>query len=289
MGRIRVGVAGWEYPDWNGIVYPAGDGAATDRLAWIARFVDVVEINSTFYRPVAARTAESWVRRTGYLPDFTFTAKVHRSWTHQRDEPLIRETLVGLEPLREAGRLSGLLLQFPQSFHYGPEAMDYLARLSDSASGYPLVLEVRHSSWDHPGLEEALAGAGIGWCAVDQPQTGPPLLPPIPIVTTPRAYFRLHGRNTADWFREGAGRDARYDYLYGGDEVGGLADTAISMADKAEELILIQNNHFRGKALANAIQMKHRLTGERPPAPATLVDEYPGLAGICSIIRSRLF
>ena len=289
MGRIRVGVAGWDYPDWNGIVYPAGEAGATDRLAWIARFVDVVEINSTFYRPVAPRTAESWVRRTENKPGFTFTAKAHRSWTHQQEDHLVRETLEGLEPLRDAGKLEAVLIQFPQSFHQGPEAMDHLARLTDSAAGWPLVLEVRHSSWNHDGLGESLASAGVGWCAVDQPLTGPTLLPPLPLVTTPGAYFRLHGRNTADWFRAGAGRDARYYYLYSGDEVASLAKTASSMADAAEELVVIQNNHFRGKALANAIQMKHSLTGEKPPAPATLVDEYPGLADICSIIRTRLF
>lgn len=289
MGRFRVGVAGWDYPDWNGIVYPAGDRAATDRLAWITRFVDVVEINSTFYRPAAPRTAESWVRRTAHNPDFTFTAKAHRSWTHQRERHEVRATLDGLEPLREAGRLAAVLLQFPQSFHRNPEAMEHLARLSDSAPGWPLVLEVRHSSWDHKDLAGSLASAGIGWCAVDQPLTGPTVLPPLPLVTTRSAYFRLHGRNTTNWFREGAGRDARYDYLYSVDEVAGLAQTASSMAEAADELIVIQNNHFRGKALANAIQMKHRLTGEIQPAPATLVDEYPGLADICRVIRNRLF
>ncbi len=289
MGRIRIGVAGWDYPDWNGIVYPAGEAAATDRLAWIVRFVDVVEINSTFYRPAAPRTAESWVRRTAGRPDFTFTAKAHRSWTHQRKEPLIRETLDGLEPLREAGRLAAILIQFPQSFHRSPEAMDHLARLADSGSGWPLVLEVRHSSWNHEGLKEILADVGIGWCAVDQPRTGPALLPPIPLVTAPLSYLRLHGRNTADWFREDAGRDARYDYFYSQEEIGELAELATAMAGSSEELILIQNNHFRGKALANALQMKYRLTGEAPPAPETLVDEYPGLANICHIIRDRLF
>ncbi len=289
MNRIRVGVAGWDYPDWNGIVYPAGDRAGIDRLGWIARFVDVVEINSSFYHPVSPGTARSWVRRTEGIPGFTFTAKTHRSWTHQRTDPLIRETLEGLEPLRSAGRLAALLLQFPQSFHAGPEAMDHLGRLAESAPGWPLVLEVRHSSWNHDGLEAALAGAGIGWCAVDQPRTGPTLLPPLPLVTGSTAYFRLHGRNTADWFREGAGRDARYDYLYSPEEIGSLAELAQSMAGSAEELILIQNNHFRGKALANAIQTKHRLTGESPPAPAALVEEYPGLADICRIIRNRLF
>ena len=54
---IRVGVAGWDYPDWEGPVYPPGSGRRLDRLGYLARYVDVIEINSTFYRPVPARIA----------------------------------------------------------------------------------------------------------------------------------------------------------------------------------------------------------------------------------------
>ena len=110
---IRVGVAGWDYADWNGIVYPAGAGRGFDRLAWVARLVDVVEINSTFYRPAAPRVAESWLRRTESLREFTFTAKAHRSCTHEttvQPEEAIADTLAGLRPLREAGKLEALLL-----------------------------------------------------------------------------------------------------------------------------------------------------------------------------------
>ena len=63
-----VGVAGWDYPDWNGIVYPRGASRGFDRLAWAARFLDVVEINATFYRPVGPKTAASWIRRAYYEP-----------------------------------------------------------------------------------------------------------------------------------------------------------------------------------------------------------------------------
>ena len=63
-----MGVAGWDYEDWNGVVYPAGAGRWMDRLAWISRFVDMVEINSTFYRPARPQVAESWERTRGGGP-----------------------------------------------------------------------------------------------------------------------------------------------------------------------------------------------------------------------------
>jgi len=50
-GRIRVGTAGWSYADWNGVFYPKPMLRGVDRLTYITRYFDVVEINSTFYRP----------------------------------------------------------------------------------------------------------------------------------------------------------------------------------------------------------------------------------------------
>ena len=52
---IRIGVAGWDYPDWVGTVYPARVRKGFDKLAYLTRFVDLVEINTSFYRPVAPR------------------------------------------------------------------------------------------------------------------------------------------------------------------------------------------------------------------------------------------
>jgi len=107
---------------------------------------------------------------------------------------------------------------------------------------------------------------------VDQPRVGPQTASSRPRVTREPAYLRLHGRNRDSWFREGAGRDARYDYLY-----------------TPEELIVVQNNHFRGQALVNALQLAHRLRSEPPPAPESLVRIYPQLTGSVRVEHSRLF
>jgi uncharacterized protein YecE (DUF72 family) len=102
-------------------------------------------------------------------------------------------------------------------------------------------------------------------------------------VTSRIGYLRLHGRNAANWFREDASRDARYDYLYRETELRPLADAARRIAHAADETFVIQNNHFRGKALVNALQLRRMLGGDRPPAPAALVAAYPDLApSVCS-------
>ena len=288
---IRIGIAGWDYPDWDGIVYPAPKRRGFDRLAHAARYVDVIEINSSFYRPVAPRVAESWIRRTEHLPEFRFTAKSHRSWTHERTQDLPRavaDTLDGLRPLREADRLGALLVQFPQSFHHDASATGRLERILEQAEGWPVVIEVRHRSWEADEAAEWFRDNAVGWCAVDQPHLGATARC-LPLVTSDVGYLRMPGRNTGTWFRPDAGRDARYDYLYSRDELGELVQPVREMAKQAAEMFVIQNNHFRGQALANALQLKHLLQEPRPLAPEELVALYPLLESEVTVRRSKLF
>ena len=276
-----VGVAGWDYPDWSGVVYPARASRGFDRLAWLSRFVDCIEINTTFYRPVAPKIAASWVRRVQDRPGFKFTAKAHRSWTHEPwDDPMsiVPPTLDGLGPLREAGLLGALLVQFPQSFHWNPEARDKLGRLLTGLSDWPVVIETRHASWDDDRAAAFVHELGAGWCVVDQPRLGS-TIEARPRVTSPTAYLRLHGRNAAAWFDEDAGRDKRYDYLYAETELRPLAEAARGMATRAQAVYAVANNHFRGQAVVAALQLKHLIQGVEPEAPEELAAAYPGLKG----------
>jgi hypothetical protein len=40
------------------------------------------------------------------------------------------------------------------------------------------------------------------------------------------------------------------------------------------------NNHFRGQAVANALQLQQMLTGEMRSVPESLRDTYPALGSI---------
>ncbi len=287
-----IGVAGWDYPDWKGVVYPRGAAQGFDRLAFVARFLDVVEINATFYRPVSPKVAATWIRRVAAHPGFRFTAKAHRSWTHDpwvEPDGIVGPTLEGLAPLREAGLLGALLVQFPQSFHWTPANSTRLGRLLYAAQGWPIVVEVRHVSWDSDHAAAWMRERNVGFCAVDQPEAGGQTVPFRPRVTSPIAYVRLHGRNEARWFDPEAGRDARYDYLYSMEALRPLAEASRSMGSAADALYVIANNHFRGQAFANALQLKHLIQGIEPEAPGDLVAEYPGLREVVSAKRERLF
>ncbi|MGI9065284.1 MAG: DUF72 domain-containing protein [Pyrinomonadaceae bacterium] len=277
--NIRIGPAGWSYKDWEGIVYPQKPGAKFDPLAYLAGFFDTIEINSSFYRPFTSSTAKSWARRVVHGKDFMFTAKLHRVFTHERgkatdaDEKAVRE---GMDALRSEGKLGAVLMQFPWSFKNTDDDRLYLAKLLDRFKDYPLVVEVRHSSWNNAQIYEWLEELGVGICNVDQPLFAKSIKPAA-VATSQIGYVRLHGRNYQDWFREKAPRDDRYNYLYSLEELEPWITRIKEVAAKTKESYVITNNHFRGQAVVNALEIKATLTEQRVPAPAPLFQNYPEL------------
>jgi uncharacterized protein YecE (DUF72 family) len=276
---IRVGPAGWSYKDWEGVVYPQKPGKAFDPLEYLARFFDTIEINSSFYRPPAPTTTKAWATRVAENKNFVFTAKLHRVFTHERgkatkkDEKEYRQ---GMDVLAKAAKLGSVLLQFPWSFKNTPEDHVYLAKLLEKFSDYPLVLEVRHSSWNMPEVYEWLEERGVGICNIDQPVFKKSIRPQA-LTTSPVGYVRMHGRNYKDWFREKAPRDERYNYLYSIDELDPWLVRIKEVAKQSRETYVVTNNHFRGQAVVNAVEIKAALAEERVPAPEPLFKVYPRL------------
>jgi uncharacterized protein YecE (DUF72 family) len=202
--HIRVGPAGWSYPDWVGQVYPQPQPRGFDPLTYLAQYFDAIEINSTFYRIPDAKTTQRWVARVADHPDFRFTAKLWQGFTHEgtasaQDAAAFRQAMA---PRHEAGRLGAILMQFPYRFHHTAESRAAVQRLANAFWNYPLVLAIRHRSWDRPRVYEFLRELGIGFCNIDQPQIsyGIGLTQ---VVTSPVGYLRLHGRNAAMWFARG--------------------------------------------------------------------------------------
>lgn len=277
---IRVGPAGWSYADWRGRVYPEGAGAKFDTLALVAKYFDTAEINSSFYHPPARESARSWLRRIEHNPNFVFTAKLFRAFTHDRgkataeDEKLFRE---GMDPLMEAGKLGAVLLQFPWSFKNEMDERNYLNELTTKFKDYPLVVELRHESWNSPRVLQTLEDLGVGLCDIDQPLFHDSIKPSAE-VTSDLGYVRLHGRNYQNWFREEANVLERYDYLYAPQELEPWVNRIKEVAAKAKQTFVITNNHARGQSLVNAFEILARLEEEKVPGPAKLIGTYPRLA-----------
>jgi uncharacterized protein YecE (DUF72 family) len=279
QSTLRVGPAGWNYKDWEGIVYPAG--RSSDALAFLADYCDTIEINSSFYAPPRPKDTAAWVRRVRNNPRFKFTAKAWQRLSHERkasEEPSLaadcEEVRSSMAPLAEAGILGAILIQFPWRFRCTPENQEYLDKLFRHLRDFPLALEVRHAGWDRDPFYDFLRERGVAFCNVDQPLIGNSIKPGEK-VTARIGYFRLHGRNYMNWFREDAGRDARYDYLYSKDEIRHLSNKIRNVHQSAEETYAITNNHFRGQALVNAMEILEELDGTPPAVPPLLAASYP--------------
>ncbi|MCL6621053.1 MAG: DUF72 domain-containing protein [Syntrophobacterales bacterium] len=275
---LRIGTAGWDYRDWEGVVYPPGL-KGTDRLRFLAGLLDAVEINVTFYRPVAPRLAERWLAAVADLPAFRFTAKLLNVFTHERRLPdkEVAEFQAGLWPLLTADRLGVLLAQFPYSFHNEEENRAYLVRLKEIFTAFPLAVEVRHRSWQRREVREFLSQAGLEFVNLDQPQVSYSL-GRTAWVTGRLGYLRAHGRRRDVWFEFGEDRQARYDYLYGPEELAELATRTRELLTKAPEVYVIFNNHPAGQAAANALELSRLLLGRCPPLPPCLLTAFPRLA-----------
>lgn len=277
---IRIGPAGWAYKDWWGIVYPKPKPRGFQELTFLAKYFDALEINVSFYRPLAAKTASAWIERVQDNPNFRFTAKLWRGFTHDRNATAAdeREFKDGLAPFFEAGRLGALLLQFPWSFRNTEANRDCVARLCARFRDYPLVLEVRHGSWSEPGTLDTLEQLNLGLCNIDQPLFKRSIKPAA-LTTSAVGYIRLHGRNYQSWFTENKHVGERYDYLYSVEELAPWLDRIKVVEHAAKDTYVVTNNHYLGKAVVNALEISSILKGETVAAPQTLVEHYPEIHG----------
>lgn len=273
MHKVRVGPAGWSYTDWEGTVYPK-HGSKFDQLAYLASFFDTIEINSPFYRIPPPTHAKSWVRRVGSNPDFRFTTKVFRGFTHEKASLTpedVRAFRIYLDPLMEAGRLGALLLQFPWSFKNSDESRAKLEQLFQAFDEYPKALEVRHASFQNDEFLRFLDDHRVGFVNVDQPLFHDSVKPS-DAVTGPVAYARFHGRNYEKWFAHEESWE-RYNYLYSKDELNPWVERIENMAGK-QDTYVITNNHFRGQAIVNATELKESL-GQGGKVPPQVKEAYP--------------
>jgi uncharacterized protein YecE (DUF72 family) len=280
---IRVGPAGWQYKDWRGIVYPQRKPKGFDELAYVAKYFDTVEINTSYYGPPRESTATKWLKSVAHNPAFRFTGKLFHGFTHEKNASTEDEHLVksGFAPLLDADRLGAVLMQFPWSFRNTPQNREYVMRLRGRFAEFPMVLEVRHASWNEVGILDWLQQIDLGLCNIDQPLFKRSIKPGA-MATTSSGYIRLHGRNYKTWFAENAQSHERYDYLYNVDELDPWIHRAKAVAEQTEDTYVVTNNHYLGKAVVNAIEISSILRQKTVAAPPELLERYPELRGFTS-------
>jgi uncharacterized protein YecE (DUF72 family) len=306
-GEILVGTASWTDPTMTaaGVFYPADARDAQDRLAFYASRFPVVEVDATYYAMPARRTAELWVERTP--PDFTFDVKAHALLTGQptetrrlpktirdelpaevRDKPRLyakdlpeplraeawRLFADGLEPLRGAGQLGAVFLQYPRWFFTSSENRDAIreakARLADL--GLPVAVELRNATWfNEKNLERTLRfleEEAIPLVLVDAPQGFKSSVPPIVATTSPElAVVRFHGRRGETWERPGVTPVERFRYLYDRGELEGWVPRIEAAAASARRTHVLMNNCYANYGTTNALELAALLADLEDPEP----------------------
>ncbi len=173
---IKIGTSGWKFDDWAGSFYPLRV-PQTKWLEYYAARFPIGEINSTYYR-IAPQAAFAGDRRTD-AASFQLFAKVHADVTHAREHPgdSLRALLAALLPLKDAGKLLGLLAQFPNRFqYYARERWRICCTCAICCAGERLCVEFRHRSWLEDEPLAAVRESGLTWVCPDEPEL-PDLMP----------------------------------------------------------------------------------------------------------------
>jgi uncharacterized protein YecE (DUF72 family) len=285
----RIGTAGWSYPHWNGLVYPASRGATQHPLDLLAKQFDVVEINSSFYQPLKPELVKLWMKKIELNANFQFTAKLHQHFTHQRilDDAEVAVFKDGVRPLLNGNRLGALLMQFPWSFRFTAENREFFIKLRRAFGEYPLVAEMRHSSWMAEEAIGTFIDYRVGFCNIDQPEYTR-AMPPTAFLTSGIGYVRLHGRNPQNSLggydrtrdqrgqrEQGVARMRQHDYLYSEAELAEWLKRIEHVGRYAESTFVVFNNDAEAKSVVNALQLRAMVSGERLPAPKELRRRYP--------------
>lgn len=259
MDNLRIGPAGWSYPQWKGVVYPS---AGPHPLEILSREFSLVEINSSFYHALKPEVGQLWIRKVSANPQFRFTAKLHQRFTHARilEDAEVESFKEGLRPLLKAGKLGALLMQFPWAFRFTSENREFFIRLRRAFHEFPLVAEMRHSSWMEQEAIGTFLDYRVGFCNIDQPETMR-AMPPTAFLTSGVGYARLHGRGPG--------------YLYSEAELGEWARRIERIGRYADSMFVVFNNDGGAKSIVNALQLQAMLTGVRAPAPRELRRRYP--------------
>jgi uncharacterized protein YecE (DUF72 family) len=287
MGEIRFGTAGWTDKTlidsgW----YPHDASNPEQRLRYYASQFPLVEVDSAYYALPAEQTAKAWAERTP--ASFTFNVKAFSLFT-QHPTPVkalpadLREAaakagkervylkdvdpdvtgqawarfLAALEPLRSAGKLGAILLQFPPWFPIGRANKQYILDCAERVAPDRVCVEFRNHTWmtedNQKETLEFLSAHDLPYVCVDMPQGYSNSIPPVVAATSDLAVLRMHGHSDK-W--ESKSIQERFGYRYGEKELAAWAGNVKRLAEDAAETHVVFNNCYRDYAQVNARQLE---------------------------------
>jgi len=283
-------MGGWDLFPFDDAFYPARRPRGFRKLEYYSRFFDLVEINSTFYNTaIPPAQVRRWLRDVETNPDFIFTVKLFKGFTHQRrfTDRDVASTRALLETIAAGGRLGGLLVQFPSSFTNTSENRKHLLRLGSLFPGPARFIELRHNSWNDEAIGAMLRENALLPVNVDLPAINAHM--PLTRHSSPgAAYLRLMGRNAEHWNRawrleeDGAHIVSdRYLYRYDMPQLETFAGLIRSLTPEPRTTFVVFHNDPNANSLVNGFQLR-RLVNPRETlaAPLRLLAAHPDLEKI---------
>lgn len=285
MSDLLIGTSGYDYPEWRVVFYPE-DLKRKDFLIFYATQFNALELNNTFYNiPTAERLLSFYERSEGKL---SFSVKANRLLTHEIGadwQVAAKDFKEALKPLNEKERLSAVLFQLPESFHYTNDNRIYLAKLIAEFERFPVMIEFRHKEWIRESVFEGLEMRKSGIVFCDMPMCHlaqmsiisnyangakrrmPQLknLPDGTVMKTPfigsNAYIRLHGRNEGAWYAVGESLNgsARYCYDYSENELTQFVPIIKQAKQEGKKVQVYFNNHPNGSGAMNGLKLKEMI------------------------------
>lgn len=267
---INIGLTGWgDHPD-----LASPNSTAKDKLVDYTAHFPIVELDSTFYAIQPERNIRKWIEETP--SSFQFIVKAYQEITgHERGESkytskeeMYQQFIQSIMPLKEAGKLAMILVQFPPWFDCTREHVNMIRYIHKQLQGFNLAIEFRHQSWYSLPFKERtlqfLRSLELIHVVCDEPQAGEGSVPLVPIATcTNRVLFRLHGRNVHGWRNTfgnaEAWRTVRYLYEYNDEELTTFTQITKSLASQVKDVYVIFNNNSGKHAAKNAKQFQQKL------------------------------
>ncbi|HBM81078.1 MAG TPA: DUF72 domain-containing protein [Clostridiaceae bacterium] len=253
---IYIGTSGYSYNDWVGTFYREGI-TKSEMLEEYSKVFKFTEINSTYYSIPNKYMFLSLIKKTP--DDFVFTVKLHKSMTHAKDadEKAYKDFNDAITPLKESGKLGCIVAQFPYSFKYTDQNLDYIKGIRDKFKDVDINVEFRNNSWMNTSVYEKLLKYSIGFINVDEPDIKG-LVKKTGIVTSKIGYIRFHGRNAEKWYSHNESYE-RYNYLYKEDELKEWLPSIKFIKKNAHITFIAFNNHFKAKGADNAKMLQELL------------------------------
>ena len=295
--ELFIGTSSWAEKTLadSGRFYPEEVKDTSARLEYYSKHFNFAEIDSTYYALPSKKNIQRW---SDSVPDsFRFNVKTfalftqhptrlssipksfhaalpekvrEKARTYYKDiPPEVSDELWGifrgaLKPMREAGKLGAILIDFPPWWVPSSANREYIAHARERLPDDEVIVEFRNRLWVDDD-ESAASTFGLlrdlrcGFVCVDEPVGLKSSFPPTVAVTASTSAVRFRGRNAKRWEDKKVSTVERFDWLYSDEELTEWLPRIEQLRAESDSLYLSFSTKAEDQGVANAASLKNLL------------------------------